>query len=199
MKLLGSNRSPYFRKVRVAIAEKGVPCDIVELAASAPEVAAANPLAKIPTLIRDDGRPLYDSAVIVEYLDGLAPAPKLIPDAFEARIEVRRWEALASGVMDATVTIHHENRLPEPERRGADFFSKHQNKIDAGLAAMDRDIGERAFCFGDSFTLADIACGSALSYLDTNLPATDWRKRHPALGRLAARLAERSSFKAIMA
>jgi len=196
MKLLGSTRSPYFRKVRVAAIEKGIALDIVELRASAPEVAAANPLAKIPTLIRDDGRPLYDSGVIVEYLDGLGAGPKLIPDAFEARIEVRRWEALASGVMDATVAIYHENQLPEGERK-ADVFAKQQRKIDAALAVMETDLGDHDFCCGDGLMLADVACGCALSYLDSNLAGMDWRKHHPALSRLAARLAERESFKAI--
>lgn len=198
MKLLGSNRSPYFRKVRAAAIEKGIELDLVEVRASAPEVAAANPLAKIPTLVRDDGRPLYDSAVIVEYLDGLRATPRLIPDSFEARIEVKRWEALASGIMDATVAIHHENQLPEGERKGAEFYVKHQTKIDAGLATMESDIAERAFCCGDSLTLADIACGCALSYLDSNLPQLDWRKDHTSLKHLAKRLADRESFKAIV-
>jgi glutathione S-transferase len=197
MKLLGSNRSPYFRKVRAAAIEKGVALDIVEVRASAPDVAAANPLAKIPTLIRDDGEPLYDSSVIVEYLDAGASGPKLIPDDFAARIEVRRWEALASGVMDATVAIHHENQVPHGARKGADFFARQQSKIDAALAAMERDLGERAFCVGDSLTLADIACGCALSYLDSNLPDMGWRKNHPGLKRLAERLAARESFKVI--
>jgi glutathione S-transferase len=196
MKILGSTRSPYFRKVRAAAIEKGIALDIVEVRASAPEVAAANPLAKIPTLIRDDGQPLYDSGVIVEYLDGLGAGPKLIPEAFEARIEVRRWEALASGVMDATVAIYHENQLPEGERN-AELYPKQQKKIDAALAAMEKDLGDRDFCCGDGLTLADIACGCALSYLDSNLAGMDWRKDHRALARLAGRLAERESFKAI--
>lgn len=197
MKLLGSNRSPYFRKVRAAAIEKGIALDIVEVRAVAPEVAAANPLAKIPVLIRDDGRPLYDSSVIVEYLEGVGEGPKLIPDDFAARIEIRRWEALASGVMDATVAIHHDNQLPEGDRKSADFHARQQRKIDAALATMERDLGDRDFCFGDNLTLADIACGCALSYLDSNLAGQDWRKDHPALSRLAERLAERESFKAI--
>jgi glutathione S-transferase len=196
MRLLGSNRSPYFRKVRAAAIEKGIALDIVELRANAPEVAAANPLAKIPTLIRDDGRPLYDSGVIVEYLDSLGAGPKLVPDAIEARIEVRRWEALASGVMDATVAIYHENQLPEGERK-AEVYPKQQKKIDAALATMETDLGNRDFCCGDGLTLADIACGCALTYLDSNLTGMDWRTDRPALSRLAARLAERESFKEI--
>jgi len=196
MKLFTSSRSPYGRKVRVMLAEKAVACEVIETAASSPEVAAANPLAKVPVLVRDDGRPLYDSSLIVEYLDGLVAKPKLIPDAFEDRIEVRRWEALGNGIMDATVAIMHENRLPLGERKGADFFDKQQRKIDAGLVAMETDLGDRSFCFGDHFTLADIACGSALVYLDIVLPDLDWRGRHPALARHYGRLAQRPSFQA---
>ena len=177
------------------VAEKGIACDIVETRPSGPEVTAANPLAKVPTLVRDDGRSLYDSCVIVEYLDGLVATPKLIPEAFEDRIEVKRWEALGDGVMDATVTISHENRLPVAQRKGADFYAKHQKKIDAGLLTMEEDLGDREFCHGDSFTLADIACGCALSYLDTTLPDMEWRETHRGLASLAERLAKRASFK----
>ena len=195
MKLLGSNRSPYFRKALAMVTEKGITCDVVEASPSSPEVTAANPLAKVPTLVRDDGRSLYDSCVIVEYLDGLVATPKLIPEAFEARIEVKRWEALGNGIMDATVMISHENRLPVAQRKGADFYAKHQKKIDAGLLKMEKDLGGREFCYSDSFTLADIACGCALFYLDTTLPDMEWRKTYPGLAGLAERLAKRTSFK----
>ena len=194
MKMLAPGRSPYAHKARVMVAEKGIACEIVETGPGASEVAAANPLAKVPTLIRDDGRPLYDSSVIVEYLDGLADTPNLIPEAFEARIEVRRWEALGNGIMDATVTISHENRLPIDQRKGPDFYEKHQKKIAAGLATMEKDLGTREFCYGDSFTLADISCGCALVYLDKAMPDMDWRKICPGLARHAERLAQRPSF-----
>ena len=195
MKLLGSSRSPYAFKVMVMIAEKGLTCDFEAAATSSPEVAQANPLSKIPALIRDDGKSLYDSSVIVDYLDGLAPTPKLIPDAFEARIEVKRWEALGDGIMDAAVAISHEDRVPEAERKGPDFYAKQQKKIDAGLVAMAKDLGDREFCYGNGFTLADIACGCALGYLDSILPNLEWRKTYPGLKRLAERLAMRVSFK----
>jgi glutathione S-transferase len=195
MKLLGSKRSPYFRKALAMVKEKGVPCDVVEASPSGPEVTAANPLSKIPTLVRDDGGSLYDSCVIVEYLDGLVATPKLIPEDFEARIEVKRWEALGDGIMDATVMISHENKVSLAQRKGAEFYAKHQKKIDAGLLKMEQDVSGREFCHGDSFTLADIVCGCALFYLDTTLPDMEWRKTHPELARVAQRLADRPSFK----
>lgn len=194
MKLLGSSRSPYVQKVRIMFGEKGIAYDFNEVSASGPEVAEANPLSKIPALIRDNGKSLYDSCVIVEYLDGLLAKPKLIPEAFEARIEVKRWEALANGIMDATVEISHEERLPIAQRKGPEFNTKQQKKIDAGLATMERDLSNRDFCYGNSFTLADIACGSALAYLDHTLPKMEWRKTHPGLARLAAKLAAREAF-----
>jgi len=195
MKLLGSSRSPYAHKVRVAIAEKGIACEFVEANPVSPEVAAANPLAKIPTLVRDDGRSLYDSSVIIEFLDGLSPSPKLIPEPFEARIEVKRWEALGDGIMDAAVEISHEDRTPLEQRKGPEFYAKQQKKIDAGLAAMGKDLGNRQFCFGNSFTLADIACGCALSCVERTLPKLEWRKTYPVLARHMERLAARPSFK----
>ncbi len=195
MKLLGTGGSPYVRKVRVAFAEKGIPYDYVVARASSAEVGAANPLAKIPVLIRDDGRALYDSAVIVEYLDGLTPANRLIPEALDARIEVKRWEALGDGIMDATVAISHDERLPLEKRQPPEWYARQQKKIDAGLAAMERELGGRAFCFGAGFSLADIACGAALGYLDRVLPKFVWRPDHAGLCRHAEVLAARESFK----
>ena len=195
MKLMGTSTSPYVRKVRIVIAEKRVACDLVVARPSSAEVGDTNPLGKIPCLIRDDGRVLFDSPVLVEFIDGLATQPRLIPLAFEDRIAVKLWEALADGIVDATVAISHEDRLPAAQRKGADWLAKQQKKIDNGLAAMERDLGAGAFCHGETFTLADAACGTALGYLDYALPQMEWRSRFPNLARLSARLAERESFK----
>ncbi len=194
MKLLGSSRSPYVVKTRLAIREKGVACEFVEIAAASAEVAAANPLGKVPTLVRDNGDGLYDSPVIVEYIDGLAARPKLIPDSFEDRIEVRRWEALGDGMIDALVAIAHNAREPENLRKDAAYVGKYEKKIKAALASMARGLGDRAFCHGEALTLADIACTAALAYLDRNLPDEGWRAIHPALARHYARLSARPSF-----
>lgn len=195
MKLLGNSRSPYVRKVRIVFEEKRIPYDFVIASSSSPDVAQANPLAKIPALVCDDGKALYDSVVIVEYLDGLVATPKLIPEAFAARIEVKRWEALGDGIMDASVDISHEERVPAAQRKGPEWYAKQKKKIDAGLAAMEKDLGTRNFCCGESLTLADVACGTALAYLDLVLPKVEWRKTCPGLHQLAERLAARESFK----
>lgn len=197
MKLFASHNSPYARKVRIVLEETGLPYELVIDRPSEPnsKVADFNPLGKVPVLVRDDGTTIYDSPVIVEYLDGLAPAKKVLPAAFADRIEVKRWEALGDGIIDATVAISHDFRLPEVSRHPAEWHARQQKKIDRGLATMEKDLGQREFCFGSAFGLADIACGVAVSYLDRSLPKFEWRASHPALRRHAERLAERASFK----
>ena len=197
MKLLGAPGSPYVRKVRVAFVEKHIPYEFVIARGSDPNSAVSefNPLGKVPVIVRDDGKAIYDSPVIVEYLDGLVGDNKLIPAAFLPRIEVKRWEALGDGIVDATVAISHDQRRPEPKRQDNDWYVKQQRKIDAGLARMETDLGDRMFCHGDTFTLADIACGIALGYLDRALPKVDWRRSYPGLRAHAERLAKRESFR----
>ena len=196
MKLYGTPGSPFVRKVRIVLLEKNIAHDYIVARASTPDspVPALNPLAKIPTLVRDDGRALYDSPVIVEYLDAFGSGPQLIPEDFESRIEVKRWEALGDGIAEATVNINHEYREPTEKQRSAGWFTKQQLKIDRGLAVMEQDLGNNDFCCGGRFTLADIATGYALGYLDYALPDYEWRSKHPALARLAVRLTARASF-----
>lgn len=196
MKLFGSPGSPFARKVRIVLAERGIPCEYVVQRPSAPDspIPQWNPLGQVPTLIRDDGRGLYDSVVIVEYLDTLGSAPRLIPEPFDQRLEVKRWQALGDGVAEATVHINHEYREPKEKQRSADWFQRQRAKIDRGLAVMEKDLGTGEFCFGGRFTLADIAAGFALDYLDQALPEVEWRAAHPGLKRLHERLARRESF-----
>lgn len=200
MKLFGTPGSPFARKVRIVLAEKNIACDYIVARASTPDspVPPYNPLAKIPTLVRDDGRALYDSPVIVEYLDAFGSGPALIPAEFEARIEVKRWEALGDGITEATVNINHEYREPVDKQRPAAWFIKQQLKIDRGLAVMEKDLGSNDYCVFSRFTLADIAAGYALSYIDYALPDYEWRKAHPALARLLERLTQRLSFNSTM-
>ena len=196
MKLYGTPRSPFARKIRIILAEKNIACELVVTRGSTPDspVPALNPLGKVPTLQRDDGRALYDSPVIAEYLDGIGSGPKMIPEDFESRIEVRRWEALGDGVTEAIVAVNHERLEPVEKQHNAEWFAKRQAKITLGLALMERDLGSKDWCFGDRFTLADIATGYALGYLDFALPEVEWRSKHPALAKLDARLNARPSF-----
>jgi glutathione S-transferase len=197
MKLLGVDASPYARKVRIVLEEKRIPYDYVHAPPSAPDsdVPRHNPLGKVPVLVLESGRAIYDSPVIVEYAEGIAPEPRLIPASFDERIEVRRWEALGDGIADAAVLISHDRREPEEKRKGAEWYQKQRAKIDRALAAMAGDLGEREYCHGAYFTLADIAAGYALAYLDRVCNDIDWRAAHPNLRRLAERLDERASFR----
>ena len=196
MKLLGSPGSPYARKVRIVLEEKRIPYEYVVARPSAPDspVPQYNPLGKIPVLVRDDGRVVYDSPVIVEYVDGLGGEPRLIPSAFEDRIEVKRWEALGDGIADATVLISHDYRKPKDKWESPDWHRKHRLKIDRGLAAIAHDLGDRTYCHGDGYTLADIASCYALLYLDFALPEVEWRREYPALARFADRLGQRPAY-----
>lgn len=197
MQLLGTPGSPYVRKVRLVLEEKRIAYEFVIARPSAPDsrVAEFNPRGKVPVLVRDDGRAVYDSPVIVDYLEGLVPQPRLVPESFEDRIEVKRWEALADGIADATVEISHDYREPEATRKPAEWYEKQRQKIQRGMATMTRDLGERSFCFGERFTLADIAAGYALGYLDYALPSFEWRASYPKLSELAQRLTARDSFR----
>lgn len=193
MKLLGHDGSPYVRKVRIVLEEKRIPYEYVQARPSAPgsPVPDHNPLGKIPVLLTDAGKAVYDSSVIVDYVDAIAAEPRLIPAAPEQRVDVKRWEALGDGVADATVLVSHDyDKVQTPA-----WHQKQRLKIERGLAAMESELGAREFCYGEGFSLADIATGYALGYLDRMLPDIDWRAAHPSLARLAERLAQRDSFR----
>jgi glutathione S-transferase len=195
MKLLASPTSPYARKVRIALAEKKIDYALVEVSPWTAEdaVAALNPLAKIPVLVVEDGLNLYDSRVIVEYLDSVSPVSRLIPEPARQRITVRRWEALADGVCDAAAAIVLERKRPA-EQQSADWIDRQRRKVAQGVAELARELADKPWCNGEGYSLADIATGCALGYLDFRLPEFDWREKHPNLARLAERLGKRPSF-----
>jgi len=192
MKVLGHDGSPFVRKVRIVLEEKHIPYEYVH---ARPSVAGSpvpelNPLAKIPVLLTDQGKAIYDSPVIVDYLDALVREPRLIPTELEARVDVKRWEALGDGITDATVLVSHDY----DKVQSAEWHARQRLKITRGLAAISKDLGEREFCYGATFSLADIAAGYTLGYLDRMLPDIDWRTSHPNLAALAERLSKRDSF-----
>ena len=192
MKLFGVDASPYVRKVRIVLEEKRIPYEYVRARPSVPgsPVPQHNPLAKVPVLVEDGGKAIYDSPVIVEYLDELVREPALIPSQFEQRIDVKRWEALGDGVTDAVVLVSHDrDNVQTPE-----WHQRQRLKIQRGLATMAQDLGDREFCHGERFSLADIATAYALGYMDLVLPDISWRTTHPNLAGLAERLAQRESF-----
>lgn len=195
MKLFGTVTSPYTRKARVVLAEKKIDFEwIVDSPNDAgSQVPKHNPLGRVPVLVLDDETAIFDSPVIVEYLDNLAPNNKLFPATSRERIEVKRWEALADGLLDSAVTIRLEQLRPEPQR-GEGTIARERQAIDAALAMMSSELGEKHWCMGTPFTFADVAVGCALGYLDLRFPDVDWRTRHPNLGDLYQRLLQRPSF-----
>jgi glutathione S-transferase len=196
MKLLGSLASPYTRKVRVVLAEKKIECEL-EVADVQPvenPVNAHNPLGKVPTLVLGDGTALYDSRVIVEFLDARSPIGRLIPDETRDRVAVRRWEALADGVLDAGLLVRYETQRKQLERSQA-WSDKQVARIQRGLAAMAKDMESRSWCHGDRYSLADIAVGCCLGWLDFRRPGDlDWHREYPPLAQHYRKLMERAAF-----
>jgi glutathione S-transferase len=195
LKLIATLTSPYARKVRIALAEKKFEYALVEdspwVAGNA--VADVNPLGKIPVLLLDDGTRLFDSRVIVEYLDTVSPVSRLIPEPSRQRIAVKRWEALADGICDAAAAVFLERKRPL-RQQSKDWITRQRAKMDRSVIEMAEELGERAWCNGEAYSLADIATGCALGYLDLRFPEIDWRGAHPNLVALADKLGGRPSF-----
>jgi len=195
MKLIASLTSPYARKVRIVLAEKRIECDLIEDSPWEPDtrVAEYNPLGKVPVLVLDDGTGLFDSRVIVQYLDTVSPVSRLIPEAGRQRIAVKRWEALADGICDAASAIVIERRRPV-KQQSSQWIDRQRQKIDLGVSELASDLGERAWCNGEAYSLADIATGCALGYLDLRHPDVEWRDAYPNLVKLTDKLGKRPSF-----
>lgn len=195
MKLIGSLTSPYVRKARVVLAEKKIDYDLVLDSPWIPGSAVVqhNPLGKVPVLLLDDESSLYDSRVIVEYLDTVSPNNRLIPASGRERITVKRWEALGDGVSDAAALAVVEARRP-PGEKSESWIERQRGKVLAGLQVMSDDLGEQPWCHGNALSLADIAVGSALGYVAFRFPEIDWRTQYPNLGKLYDKLMQRPSF-----
>jgi glutathione S-transferase len=200
MKLLGTDTSPYVRKVRLVLLEKNIPHDYLVDAPRDPgsHVAEVNPLGRIPALILDDGTCVFDSPVIAEYADTLNDTPVLIPrnDAL-ARMRVKRWEALADGIMDSAVAVRTERIRPE-EKQEPNNIAVHYDAVTRALAYAAGLLGEREYCEGASLTLGDLALASALVYLDLRQPERDWRSAHPNLAAWFARMSARPGMRATL-
>jgi glutathione S-transferase len=201
MKLLGTHASPYVRKVRLVLLEKNIPHTYLVDAPREPgsQVAKANPLGRIPALILDDETCVFDSPVIAEYADTLNDSPVLIPrDDALARMRVKRWEALADGIMDSAVAVRNERIRPE-EKQEAGNIDLHNLAITRALDHAAMQLGQRQCCEGAAITLADLALASALIYLDLRQAERDWRASHPNIAAWFERIGARESVRATMA
>jgi len=196
IRLLGSLTSPYVRKVRIVMAEKRIDyqLELEDVWAPDTRILESNPLGKVPCLIMEDGGAVFDSRVIVEYLDGMTPVAKLIPPSGRERAEVRTWEALADGVVDALILARLEQTQRPPEQQSQKWIDRQLQKVDTGVRAMSLGLGEKPWCNGHAYSLADIAVGCALGYLDFRFAHIDWRGQYSNLARLNEKLAARPSF-----
>ena len=197
MKLLGSLSSPYVRKVRIVMAEKKLDYQFVlEDVWANDTILKSNPLGKVPCLVLEGGEALFDSRVIVEYVDTLSPVGKLIPASGRERAEARTWEALADGVLDACILARLEQTWSGrgEGQRSAAWIDRQMGKAHGALQAMSQGLGEKPWTCGIHLSLADIAVGCALGYLDFRFAGIDWRTPHPNLSRLAAKLEQRQSY-----
>jgi glutathione S-transferase len=198
MKLIGATASPYVRKVRIVMAEKKLDYDFVleDVWSADTTISQSNPLGKVPCLVMEGGEALFDSRVIVEYLDTLSPVGKLIPAVGRERAEVKTWEALADGVLDAAVLARLEANWGGRKKaeRSQAWIDRQLAKVNASLKAMSQGLGDKPFCAGIYLSLADIAVGCALGYLEFRFPEIDWRGSYPNLGKLYDKLMTRPSF-----
>lgn len=197
MQLIGSLSSPYVRKVRIVLAEKQTEYEWLaeDVWSANSTIQRSNPLGKVPCLILEGGNALYDSRVICQYLDSQPPAHSLIPETLAKRIDVLHWEALADGVLDAGVLIRLEQTQRDAPQRSDRWVARQRGKVNAGLDVMAEQLGDRDWCVSERLTLADIAAGAALGWLEFRLPELAWRAHHPQLGRYYDRLMTRPSFR----
>jgi len=197
MKLIGNFTSPFVRKVRIVAAEKRIELDweLHNPWTDDSRVPEYNPLGQIPVLVLDDGTTLFDSRVICEFLDNVSPIAKLLPQGHRERVEVKCWEALADGIIEAGVLARMERRRPKQSQQSPEWIARQMAKVQRGLSAMEDDLakGNAQWCCGTAFTLADVAIAACTGFLDFRYPELDWRKDRPHLEKLAARLMERPS------
>jgi glutathione S-transferase len=198
MKLIGSLTSPYVRKVRIVMAEKKLDYQLVteDVWSAETHIHDYNPLGKVPCLVMEGGEAVFDSRVIVEYLDTLSPVGKLIPPNGRERAEVKTWEALADGLLDAAILARLEATWPgrTDAQRSAAWIERQLGKVRAALKAMSLGLGDKPYCSGVHLSLSDIAAGCALGYLDFRFPEMTWRADYPNLHKLYDKLMQRPSF-----
>lgn len=196
MKLYASLGSPFARKIRVMLLKKGAPHEVemVDLWAAS-DFKQTNPIGKVPALKLDDGRVLVNSPLIADYVDGRFPVPRFIPADPDQRLEVRRWEALADGTMDAAVASFYETRFHDERKRSRVWLDRQRSKLDSGFAALEQMLGGRPWCVGNAMSLADIALACHIGFISARRPEFFPQEKYPGLTRLWKSLEARDSFK----
>ena len=196
MKLIGSTSSPYVRKVRVVLAEKKIEYqyELDDVWSPESRLRTLNPLGQVPTLVMDDGGALFDSSVIAEYLDNLTPVHRLVPPNGRSRIEVKIWEVLGDGLLDAALLVRLEQTLRTEAQRSPTWIARQMSKIEGALQSMSNMLADKAWCVDGRYSLADISLGCTLGYLDFRFPSLGWRAQFSNLARHAEKLFDRPSF-----
>ena len=192
-KLISATPSPYARKVRVALAEKMLPFELLtevpwDHTTATPKY---NPLEKLPVLILEDGSSVYESSFILQYLEWKFPKTPLLPADVDGKIAARRLEVLCDGVCDAVVLTFFERMR---DRQSVEWLTRQRRKINGGVREMARLVGTKTFAVGDGFGLGDIAVGTALGYLAVRFPEFDWQSEYPDLAAFSKRMEARPSF-----
>lgn len=191
MKLYFANTSPYARKVRIAILELNLESQVQEIFQNpfedSPDLSAATPLKKVPCLITNSGQVIYDSPVICAYLDAQSTAKQLIPTD-GTRWDIMTGEALGDGILDAAFSIVMERRRNDGERSDS-WLDRWQTSVLRSIRAVETDIT----VFEGPISMAQIALGAALGYLDFRLPDIDWRKGNPTVEQWYTKFSTRHS------
>lgn len=195
LKLISATPSPYARKVRIALAEKDIPFELITEVPwnSTTATPQYNPLEKLPVLLTGDGGAVYESRFILEWIEAKYPAPPLLPADIDERLAARKVEVVCDGVCDALVLVFWE-RHRAPDQQSAAWIARQMRKVDGGMRALAEWAGGREYVIGDRFGLADIATGTVCRYLDVRFPDFPWRSRHPALSAYSDRMERRPSF-----
>jgi len=194
-RLISATPSPYARKVRIQLAEKGIPFELITEVPwnSDTQTPRFNPLEKLPVLLLPDGGSVFESRYIGEWIEMRHPHPPLMPSDIDGILAVKRYEVIADGACDALVLMFFENSR-DPDKRSEPWFARQRRKLEGALRELSRMIDGRAFCHGNRLTMADIATGALLRYLSVRWPEDDWRERHPDLAAYSDRLEQRPSF-----
>lgn len=196
MKLYASPASSFARKIRVMLIEKNVAHEVIMMNLWEPnDYQTINPIGKVPSLKLDDGRVVINSPLIADYVDSKYPSPRFIPADPNGRLEVRRWEAVADGMMDAVAVSLYENRFHDEATRSQAYLTRLRGKIDAGLASLDSLLGSRPWLFGDTMSLADLAISCHLGFLAVRMPQFFPQDKYANLARLWKTMEDRDSMK----
>lgn len=197
MKLLIATPSPFARKVRIALREKNIPCDeTIDSPWNANAVAPNfNPLGKIPVLVTNDGTALFDSRVIVEYLENISNQVRLFPVNASEHIQTRQIEALADGICDAVVLIVMEHHRTAP-LQSKDWIARQYLKVENGVSSLNKRLNGNNWFVGDNLTIGDISAACSLAYIDLRLPNFRWRALYPSLANFLDLMEKRASFRA---